>query len=859
MNESVVRIAGRPVTLPNRTPPARKCTREVHSLLLLALILAAIPLISGCQPQTDLQGTAIPNAPPTTRLTAMPPTDVEAGFVVHFYWTGSDPDGEVAGYQWKLCTIGDDGFDVQDSLTVDPATGEQLNPWRYTTNQDTTLIVSAELPGYPEDEELEPEDRRAYQAHVLFIRAVDNDGEPDPTPDMIGFTATTLLPRIWVDRPSRLSSYLDAQRMPPTVNFGFTGRDPDFETEMPTMYRYLWKKAWLPNWGYIRTGVVYYHVYPQLLDFDDPAWSDWLPYSEDPEQRVITIPDQLAIDENGEQIAYLFAVQAMDIAGAVSMDLTYGRSVHNVYINPNMAPTLTVYEPLLGFQEVTGNSRRTQFDVMSGQLVDFQWRATAEDYLGRIVGYRYGWDVHDPEDQADPNWAVEPGLSPEHLRAPTRSIPLGRHTLTIQARDDLGQFTRMVYLLNMIHSDIEPSKPLLLVDDVADKSSYAWPSLDSLMPLDNDIYRDAFWEELLTGPGGVSMFNSSVDVVDLEEETLFLHDLIRYRAIIWTTRWSQNNGVWDMFKPQSHYGYPYVWLQAYQQNYGNLMLVGSRAARSFLPERHWLSPIHFDSNLSFAPDWSGNWPDPGPWLGPDLTELPDGTSVRTGTLRYPYRGLGISLLDAVTPYGPDQIRGCNPSQYPQCWRRVACTGVKGLTVDAVFQAQHGGALPFPETILTETSIDWRDEIPGHRDNLCGYWWGGDEMYDGNISNEPVNWTPQLCDGQPCLEPMFRIYSRFDWVDDLQEAAGNPDWPATHFATQSDLELVCGGMALDPATGRTRTSGQITGFISHTFTNQAPSRRGNVVWGFDPYRFEHEQMGAAIRWVLGKHFDLLMND
>jgi hypothetical protein len=37
----------------------------------------------------------------------------------------------------------------------------------------------------------------------------------------------------------------------------------------------------------------------------------------------------------------------------------------------------------------------------------------------------------------------------------------------------------------------------------------------------------------------------------------------------------------------------------------------------------------------------------------------------------------------------------------------------------------------------------------------------------------------------------------------------------------------------------------------------PNQRGDVVWGFDPYRFNNDHMRAAVRWVLGEYFGLTM--
>ena len=105
---------------------------------ILAILLG---LVGGCSTNTDMGGVRIPNAAPDTRVTGQPPTLLEASFAVEFRWTGSDPDGRIKGFQWKLSDNGLDGISPQDTLTVDPLTGAVLHPWMFTSATDSTLLV----------------------------------------------------------------------------------------------------------------------------------------------------------------------------------------------------------------------------------------------------------------------------------------------------------------------------------------------------------------------------------------------------------------------------------------------------------------------------------------------------------------------------------------------------------------------------------------------------------------------------------------------------------------------------------------------------------------------------------------------
>jgi hypothetical protein len=667
---------------------------------------------------------------------------------------------------------------------------------------------------------------------------VDDRGEVDPTPALISFDRRTVLPSVRVDRPARLRGYLDAQAAPSTVAFGYTGVDPDGPRGIPAQVRFIWKQAGVGDpfsVHYVRTKYEFDQRVEELMSFDDPAWGDWMPYSPNPQHRQVTFADQPQRDEQDRLITYLFGLQVMDETGAVSIERSYGQNVHNVYVTTSMTPLLTVYEPNLGMLQATGVNTVRQFEIAGGQNLNFSWIASAERYAGLVENYRYGWDVSDPEDDLDPHWAVPPGFTSQHLSSPEISFVSGVHRLIVQCRDNAGQITRLTVILNVVPVPApQAQRPLLMIDDVRDRSSWSWIGPDLITPLDRDPHRDAFWVETLAGQGGVLDFSPDRDVMDAEVESFGYRELVDYRAVVWTTRYAHGNYIWDHFKPSPPGSPPHlVWLRTYQEGVGNLLMSGPRSMNSFIEERQWMLPIYLQEDFGEL-------------------ELPDGTVVPLGTLSYPYRGMGLAVLDHVMPrylVWPTMVSG-------SAARSSACSGVKGLVLDADFKAAHmpGGA--FADTIDTEPTIDWQDLRPAYHDSLKAYNWGGDEFYDGNITGRPDTWTPQQCGGVSCVEPMFRIYSRFDWVDDLHLCDGDPDWPAPIYSEQ-ELEAVCGLYALDEQTGRTRITGQVLGLVSYRTIAKKPGGRGDVLWGFDPYRFDHGEVRKVIQWVLGDQLGLVM--
>jgi hypothetical protein len=800
----------------------------------------------GCTPSDEIAGVAIPNALPNTYLSGRHPTLSDPKYVMEFFWHGSDPDGNVIGYQWKLSNNGTDGIDVQDTLTVDPATGDTIHPWLYTVATDTVIYVKADLPGYPDDQDLDIRDQRAFQTHTIFVRAVDEEGGVDPSPAFLSFTATTFVPSINVDRPARLSGYRDAQAVPPTVSLGFTGSDPDFDLGEPVAYRFIWKRAWIENPPhYVSTRYEMSGIMDDLVSFADSAWSEWYPYPSRPEDRFLRFPNQPARDEAGHLIYYVFAIQAQDTAGAVSVDRVYARNVQNVFIHPGMTPLLTAYETYLGVTDATGLHSRIIVDIAQGQVLQFSWVASASQYAGEVESYRYGWDLVDPDDENDPNWAVLPGNVGQHRSAPAISFGTGTHTLTIQAWDNSDQMTRLTYVLNVVPvPDPSAQRSLLLVDDVKDQASNAWTAQDGVTALDRDRYRDAFWEAVLNGAGGVEGFNPAQDVFDTEDETFGYRDIVDYRVLLWTSRLAQSNFIGTSFKPLANGRSQFVWLNSYQEAVGNVFLAGSRILNQFIEEKRWMIPWFFDTTeLTYQDSDYGTF-----FIGFGTQLLPDGSRLLIGRDRYPYKALGISTLDHVSPkYDIFAVGGLSVSQR----RASACAGVKGLILDSDFKARYmpeGGV--FSDTILTEATIDWEDENPAYRNALRAWVWGDTEFYDANVTPRTTVWAPQACLDGPCVDPMFHTYSRYDWVDDINAAAGDPAWPAGSIDSGTLL-------ALDAVTRRTVTGGKTCGFISHKLDSFKPSGKGDVVWGFDPYRFDHPNITNAIQWILGDHFGLVM--
>lgn len=820
---------------------------------LAALLLAAV----GCSTDSELGGVRVPNARPDTRITGQPPTLLEAGFAVRFYWTGSDPDSKIKGFEWKVSDNGTDGISPRDTLTVDPLTGAEINPWRFTVATDTTFVVLADQPDFPGDDVGVP---RSFRSHSLFVRAVDEKGAVDPTPALISFTSTTIAPMGNVVFPGLGNDR--AKQVPPTVNIGWKGSDADFDLRIPTKVRYLWRPAVTSTGIVITVPSVYDKWYTELVDFEDPTyWSPWERYDAEEEDRLTTFPDR----DIGDY--FLFAVQFQDTAGAVSVGRRYGVEVGNVTIVRGTGPAIQLQETFLGSM-----SNFAFWKVAAGQPMSFVWRADPISYNGTVVSMRHGWDVRDLEDPGDKGWMVPPGLSEQNKFSVARSFQNGPHTFVLRIVDDSRTVvTWQIFIEAVPYIPRTSQAELLVIDQMKDSNVNNWIDRDG-NALNDEFFRNQWWQFLEEGPGGVDGFDWGDDRLDHTEVPSYEH-LVGYKAVLCYAQFYAGQTMFQHFRAEEGLDIDgnrimkdkYVWLTPYQERGGNLFLVGDRSMASLLKnESRYMTPLVFDSNEA---DYDGG--NVSFIVSFGERELADGTVIVRGPLLYPYATAGISLID-WTSAGSKYIYG-RPLDIAHSYRRSDCVGLKGLIMDPGFKDIHGvGPSDFRDTIMTDPQIDWHDETLYAKGNLPIitnlFLWREDEFFDGNISPRTTDWAPQTCDdpaapGGLCVEPMFRGYARFDWLREFWWSHGDPDWP--HY-TANALADTCGSMALQsyerndgvvlPA-GSAKTQGQIYGFFSYKMTKDKPGGRPDVYWGFDPYRFNSEQIRDAIRWVLSRNFEL----
>ncbi len=630
--------------------------------------------------------------------------------------------------------------------------------------------------------------------------------------------------------------------MPPTFSVRVQSLDPDSPDGRAASYRYMVKPAVTSGGITIITRHTFDLYAGEILSLQDENWSPWLDIPAAAEDPVFELAD-LA---DGEY--FLISVQVMDSDGTVSDPFGYQRGTAHVRIIANFfRPLVTLSEIFLGTAPVS----EFQSEIAGGQPVNFSWTASAAAYNGEIISYRHGWDLVSVDDPNDPGWAVAPGLSAQNLFAQERVFQDGIHTFTLRVEDSANQVRVVNWVLRVVpFVSREYQKELMVIDQVVDANVQNWPDQYG-MPRNSEDYRNPWWHFLAEGLGGVAGINWERDWWN-HSDTVSYSDVVAYKVVLCYAQVNLTaQRLFQQFRPVNDVD-QYVWLTPYAQRGGNVFLVGGGSTDSFFEGKpNYMVPMVFDTiEETLVVDGTEYE------VGFGTREMPDGTEVLRGPLMYPYATAGIAALDWTSPntktiYGRNQIARFD--------RQVDCVGLKGLVLDEDFKTGHLiGPGVLADTMFTESEIDWHDYVDAAADTMRLFHntfpFRDDEFVDMNISARSTVITPQECVSSPtgmCVEPMFRGIARFDYLRNYYRDRGE-DWPASRYSS-FDLADGCGSMALTQYEGEpnasARTNDKTFGYLSYKAIEDKPVQRADVYWGFDPYRFDHENSRRAIRWVL----------
>jgi hypothetical protein len=395
--------------------------KKVALLLMFAATLAS-GFVLGCSKEP---GTPYPNIPPQTTLSFSPDNGGSAEYRVRMNWFGWDEDGEIAFFETA--------WDKPDSVAS----------WTKWIDIAGRAVVSTDSVFYLRAAD-EFDQTNGYAAHSFAVRAVDNDGARDASPESLSFTAFTALPETEITRgPAAVTG--------PMVTFEWTARDRD--------------------------GVIAAYDY-RLFARED---NEWVQVAPDPEvaSSIRVGPDVTSVLFGPISGYHKFEVWATDDAGAA--DQTPAVSLFTV--NPELAGAeLVISTNVFGIHKFRGpiwpERYNTPMPIFNGERLLFAWGADASDYGGEVVGYRYAYD----DTSTWPAWSI-------FARRYEVTPSVGRHSLYISALDNANEITRARIYFDVVEASLDEF--ILIVDDYTDKENQAnWGT---------DTDRNSFYNGLLAG------------------------------------------------------------------------------------------------------------------------------------------------------------------------------------------------------------------------------------------------------------------------------------------------------------------------------------------------------------------------
>lgn len=693
------------------------------------VLLGALALAAGCNDNDFGIDKRHPNRPPETVLASGPPDSTYGtNYRVRLYWSGSDGDGIIDHYDFIMV----DHPAIEDSISTGDLSApnrvvvrvpEPDDPrWQSTSARDTLIITRADTlhrdPSPPSGSNLGQHNefirRQSFERwHTFFVRAVDNEGAIDPTPDYRSFNSNNIAPVVALQPPVTASS---GEFMgPPTIVFNWDGYDPvgDGTELLPIASRWVILASNKDSFGgYRGLPDTLYHVAPS-------AWSPWRPWSasDGSGKRAIVRGLRPAGFEPGVGF-YLFAVQAMDEAGAVTPVFdwfTIGKNnTTPVFVSGDIGPTLSLRESFLGVFNFTGSSRPLLVDAAAGQTIRFCWRGDASSYGGEIVGYRYGWDIRDPEDeeQWEQNW------SETATCAPARVFNSGTHVFFLQTRDNAESITQA--RIEMTVRQVTRRRDLLFVDD----STHPQGDTDPDEAREDQRWQAIFDSLLVRRPFA---FDSGRDVFDVRQNRRQpppLSLVFDYKTVVWAVVASSQGSALstvasfiDPFLEGENTARAFNYLNLYLDNGGEMWIHGHQPSFSLFP----LTQGH--SQYETVPANITNW---------NLDQHPGEDSVGTASLLYRMGIEAVDLGSGGLTRRPRQDRldqGCigfqraeDDSSDAQTYRSTAVLAhTHRLTIPGI-------ALEAPPdsgvTFTTEVSTEHRHSVHLTADEARALWGGG---------------------------------------------------------------------------------------------------------------------------------------
>jgi hypothetical protein len=455
-------------------------------------------LLAGCSGKGG--GEYEVNEAPDTQISFGPVENSQTYFKVQCFWFGTDMDGTVEGYQ--VAKIADISLDSLGRVEFDAL------PFVTTAATESTFVLEADSCC---DSQSSGQIATSYWG--ILVRAVDNEGAVDPTPERRFFQTANVVPRVRMTIPPKSATPLIGMPSNPYVEWRGEDSDGDVGSMQykfiisPVLKEYYSAPYYplppLPPFDHVYTGAKAPHAVTPV-----GYWSDWVPADCTYVRDV-----NLAQFATGEGLLYFprLCVTCKDEGGAVLPEALFGE-LYNGNVNWVMISVIPQGAGVPAVIDAGPLGRRTSDAVayytstvaglFVGTEVSFRfWGKEALDRGLQAKEFRYYFD--DPEDPRTSAWNYWTSTEPIRDKAnnpqwivrypPDGTIvpTLGPHIFTVELRDLNKDVTHCEFRMEVLNGPVgKPDKLVYLVDDdVAEWLSpgYQYYERDS----------DALWAEIL--------------------------------------------------------------------------------------------------------------------------------------------------------------------------------------------------------------------------------------------------------------------------------------------------------------------------------------------------------------------------
>jgi hypothetical protein len=505
--------------------PIDRSIAEKWELAAAGVLFGLLFALGGCG-KLGVHGSVLPNESPSIELTQVPtPTDTTVSYAYEVSWSGFDPDGRIAFFEYVV--------DPPSEAPADTA-------WVKTTENRKTFIFRS-------DSVASGGAVRARGFHTVVVRCEDDRGARSPVATA-SFTSTTIAPTVQVTLPA--PNALLARAVPPVIRIEWAGIDPDgVGSREPVDYRY---KLFGANSEFTPAEI---RADPDAVRRRyAPTFADW--DSVPGNVRAASLHNLTPGQE------YVFIVVAFDQAGAYSPIFNANNNMLYFRVDPSLllGPTISLSSPAFSYTYPSGGYFRdpatfVRVDFPAELPIQLSWSAKPAPG-GFIRGYRWAVDIVRLDDET-PRSDETTDISRWSRMTTGQGIVLPpfttggalstEHFFYLEAEDDLHQKSLAVIQFSVVSATFD--RELLVIDDTfltpdrtgtsgcVQSAAGVWPSAAEL---DTFLYAtgNKTWRCYPTGsrsPVGI-LAGYSFDTLGTHFSTssvLNLRRLDRYRNIIW--------------------------------------------------------------------------------------------------------------------------------------------------------------------------------------------------------------------------------------------------------------------------------------------------------------------------------------